>query len=176
MALSLDLDAPPGVTLTSIKEQLRAIPDRGIGYGLLCAFSNDEQLRADLARLPAPEIAWNYLGQLDQALPEQAPFRWSTGPVGASKSPRQRRRHALEVNVHVLENRLRARFTYGSGRFHRATIEALGEGFLAALRDLIAHCRSPGAGGYSPSDFRKVSLDQHELDDVLDDLDAEEQG
>ncbi|MEO7330087.1 MAG: condensation domain-containing protein [Minicystis sp.] len=174
VALTLDLQAPLGVMLTAIKEQLRAIPDRGIGYGLLRYLSGDEALQAELVRFPAPEIAWNYLGQLDQALPERAPFCWATAPLGASKSPKQLRRHVLEINAHVLEGRLRARFTYGTGRFHRATIASLAESFLAALRDLITHCRSPEAGGYSPSDFRKVRLDQHELDDVLSDLDAEE--
>jgi amino acid adenylation domain-containing protein/non-ribosomal peptide synthase protein (TIGR01720 family) len=176
VALTLDPDAPLGAVLTSIKEQLRAVPDRGLGYGLLRYLSGDERMQAELAALPTPEIAWNYLGQLDQALPAGAPLRWASAPIGPAKSPRQLRRHPLEVNAHVLEGCLRARFTYGAGRFLRTTIASLAEGFVAELRALIAHCRSPEAGGYSPSDFRKVSLDQHELDDLLGDLDTEEQG
>jgi amino acid adenylation domain-containing protein/non-ribosomal peptide synthase protein (TIGR01720 family) len=176
VALSLegDLERAPGAALIAIKEQLRAIPDRGLGYGLLRYLSGDPAIEARLAALPAAEIAWNYLGQLDQALPEGSPFRFATGDIGPSRSPKRLRRHALELNAHVLEGALRLRLTYGAGRFHRATIEALGEAFLDALRRLVEHCRSPEAFGYSPSDFRKVSLDQQELDDLLDDLPPEE--
>ncbi|MHC4621566.1 MAG: hypothetical protein ACYTEQ_27810, partial [Planctomycetota bacterium] len=52
----------------------------------------------------------------------------------------------------------------------RETIEELAQSYLAALRALIAHCRSPEAGGYTPSDFADVDLSQEKLDSVLDEL------
>ncbi|MEN8161480.1 MAG: condensation domain-containing protein, partial [Myxococcota bacterium] len=36
--------------------------------------------------------------------------------------------------------------------------------FLDALRELIAHCRTAGVGGYTPSDFPLARLDQETLD------------
>jgi hypothetical protein len=38
---------------------------------------------------------------------------------------------------------------------------------LQSLRDLIAHCRSPEAGAYTPSDFPLAELDRKQLDKVL---------
>ena len=45
-------------------------------------------------------------------------------------------------------------------------MEGLLEGFLGALRELIAHCREDGAGGYTPSDFPLAALGQDALDRV----------
>ncbi|MFO0758295.1 MAG: condensation domain-containing protein [Byssovorax sp.] len=171
LSIDADIDASPGAHLTSIKEQLRSIPERGLGYGLLRYLRGDASIEPALRAMPAAEVVWNYLGQLDQALPASAPLRWAEGPIGPSKSPLQRRGHALDLNAHVIGGRLRLRIAYGARRFSRAMIEELGASFLASLRRLIEHCRSPGAAGYSPSDFTKVKLDQQELDDVLDDLD-----
>jgi len=33
---------------------------------------------------------------------------------------------------------------------------------------LIAHCQSPSAGGYTPSDFSLAKLDQKKLDRILE--------
>ncbi|EHI42807.1 non-ribosomal peptide synthetase, partial [Rhodococcus opacus PD630] len=54
--------AAAGVVVKSIKEQLRSIPDRGIGYGLLRYLNRDtaEQLRS----LPVGQISFNYLGRV----------------------------------------------------------------------------------------------------------------
>jgi hypothetical protein len=41
------------------------------------------------------------------------------------------------------------------------------DGYLRALRELIAHCRKDGAGGYTPSDFPLAGLTQQELDALL---------
>jgi len=49
----------------------------------------------------------------------------------------------------------------------RSTIEALAEGFIEALRSLIAHCLSPQAGGYTPSDFPLAKVDQQRLDRMV---------
>jgi non-ribosomal peptide synthase protein (TIGR01720 family) len=54
--------------------------------------------------------------------------------------------------------------------YDAATIQALADGFVRALRDLIAHCRDPQAGGYTPSDFAMAGLDQAALDALLSQL------
>jgi hypothetical protein len=35
------------------------------------------------------------------------------------------------------------------------------------LRELIAHCQSPNAGAYTPSDFSRVTLDQRTIDALV---------
>ena len=51
-----------GVAAKTVKEQLRAVPDRGIGFGLL-RYLNRETAHT-LSQLPVPQISFNYLGRV----------------------------------------------------------------------------------------------------------------
>ncbi|MEO7327328.1 MAG: condensation domain-containing protein, partial [Minicystis sp.] len=158
--LELEEETDPGRVLLSVKEQLRAVPGRGIGYGLLRYLRGDEALCRKLAALPQAEVSFNYLGQLGQAVPEAAPLKAAREPSGPTQSPRAKRAHLLEVSASVAAGRLQVSFTYGEELHERATITALAERYLDELRGLITHCLSPVAGGYSASDFRAGKLDQ----------------
>src|SRR4029079_14390476 len=68
-ALDVD-DAMPrggalGRALKSIKEQLRALPDNGLGYGVLRYLN--PQTAAQLAGFASPQIGFNYLGRFAAA-------------------------------------------------------------------------------------------------------------
>jgi amino acid adenylation domain-containing protein/non-ribosomal peptide synthase protein (TIGR01720 family) len=160
--------AGEGEALKAVKEQLRAVPGRGIGYGALRRLAADPEVRARLERLPQAEVSLNYLGQADSG-PAPAPGAEAV-PDGGMESrgpdfdPGTVRMHLLEVSAVVEDGRLRVEWTYGSA-FHRAeTVERLADRFLAELRALIAHCTAPGAGGYTPSDFPLARLTQARLD------------
>ncbi|APR84356.1 Non-ribosomal peptide synthetase [Minicystis rosea] len=174
IVLDLDPSAAPGDAIQSIKEQLRAVPSRGFGHGLLRHLRGDEAVAARLAALPAPEVSFNYLGQLDQVLPESSPFTLARESLGPGYSPRAQRPHVLDVQASVRGGRLRIRIAYSEGLHTAATIEALAERFTGALRRLIEHCLSPEAGGYTPSDFQKAGLSSEDLGDLLDQLGDEE--
>ena len=58
---ALAVGAPLGRALKTIKEQLRAVPGKGLGYGLL-RYLNAETA-ATLAAQPAPQLGFNYLGR-----------------------------------------------------------------------------------------------------------------
>ncbi len=64
-------DAGPGEALVSAKERLRAVPGRGIGYGLLRHLGNAEAVRL-LEAAPGAEILFNYLGQVGSTSEESS--------------------------------------------------------------------------------------------------------
>ena len=152
----------PGVSLKSIKEQLRNVPRRGIGYGLLRYLGDDSTGR--LAELPKAEVTFNYLGQVDQALSTSSRFKWAGESQGPTQSLRATRSHLLDVRAIVSDSCLRVSFQHSDNIHRRETVEQLARGFLAALRSLIAHCQSPEAGGFTPSDFELARLTQSEID------------
>lgn len=165
VTLALARDAGPGEAIRSIKEQLRAVPRRGIGYGLLRYLSSD----ADRTRNPGevdPDIIFNYGGRGMLGSSGDAPFRPVAGPL-ASRAPENARSHALEVNAFVRDGRLEVHWTHGTEVHGEATVADLADRFLDELRTLIAHCAEPGAGGYTPSDFPESGLSQEELDRFL---------
>jgi amino acid adenylation domain-containing protein/non-ribosomal peptide synthase protein (TIGR01720 family) len=157
----------PGETLKSIKEQLRRIPNRGIGYGLLRYLSRDSAIRQELQAWPQAEVSFNYLGQLDQVLSRSPLFTLSRESIGPLRSPQGQRSHLLEINGFVVEGRLQLEWTYSRNFHKQSTIEHLAQEFINALQALIAHCQSPDAGGYTPSDFPNIELSQEKLDQIL---------
>ncbi|MBV9774988.1 MAG: amino acid adenylation domain-containing protein, partial [Gemmatimonadetes bacterium] len=161
-----------GAALRAVKEQLRALPRSGIGYGAL-RWLGSAETRERLAALPRAAIGFNYLGQTDGGLQGgdgaggEAVFSLAPESVGSDVSPAGPRPHLLEVSGAVRGGRLRMEWGYGAGVHARATVERLAERFLAELRGLIAHCTSPEAGGYTPSDFPLARLGQARLDTLL---------
>jgi non-ribosomal peptide synthase protein (TIGR01720 family) len=72
---------------------------------------------------------------------------------------------------------LRLEWMYSTAIHQRATVEGVAERFITALRSLIAHCLSPQAGGYTPSDFPLAHLDQQafqELSILIDGIEDSE--
>jgi amino acid adenylation domain-containing protein/non-ribosomal peptide synthase protein (TIGR01720 family) len=161
--LELGEASGPGETLKTIKEQLRRVPNHGIGYGLLRYLSREKEIAEKLRARPQAQVSFNYLGQLDQVLPEPAPFGPAGEPTGPAHSPRGNRRYLLEVNGSVVGGQLRLFWTYSENVHRRSTIESLAQECVEALRLLIAHCQSPEAGGYTPSDFPLARLDEQKL-------------
>jgi len=161
--LRLDPEQGPATALKATKEQGRAVPGRGLGYGVL-RYLGTPQTRERLRSMPAAEISFNYLGQLDQALPVDGWLRPAGLPAGPGRSPRQLRRWLLEVQASVTGGRLRLTWTYSASLHRRATVESLASGMAAELRALIAHCLAPEAGGFTPSDFPLARLGQERID------------
>ena len=152
-----------GGLLRSVKEQLRSIPQRGIGYGLLRYLGRHAKLRD----LPQPELSFNYLGQYDHVLTDSALFDLAPETCGPNHAPRSRRRYLLELSGIVLDGRLRLECEYSAETHERTTIEALMQRFARNLNRLIEHCLSKDGRGYTPSDFPLSGLNQRQLDDML---------
>ncbi len=161
----------PGRLLKSVKEQLRSIPMNGIGYGLLrYATEEESDIRKKLEAQPVPEISFNYLGQTGQLQEKNARFRIAEESSGMAASPRSLRYHLLDITGIVVNDRLKIDFLFNHKIHRRETIASLSEDFLTALRKLISHCLHPQAGGYTPSDFRNIELNEEELDSILDEI------
>ncbi len=147
--------------LKSVKEQLRKIPNRGLGYGVLRYLN--PATSAKLQAFPRPEILFNYMGQFDQMIAESPLFEPAVESSGQNYSPKGRRSHLIEVIGTVIGGELQMNWVYSEHLHTRATIEGLAQDFLANLQNLIAHCQSPETGGYTPSDFPLANMDESQL-------------
>lgn len=154
----------PGAALKQVKEQLRRIPGEGIGYGVLRYLSSEREIREQLQGAGPVELCFNYLGQLDHVLDTDSLFGGAVEPTGPQRSERGQQRYALEVSAAVVGGKLTVRFTYNKQLHAAATIQNVINAYMEALRALIKHCQSPEAGGFTPSDFPLINLDQAELD------------
>lgn len=159
----------PGTAIKTIKEQLRQVPDRGIGFGIL-RYLNDQVKNEQLTSYPHPEVAFNYLGRLDQALPETSMFSLAQESSGPTHSPRGVRIHLLDINSSITAGQLQVTWTYSRELYQRSTIEGLANNYLKALIAVIEHCQSIDLGMYTPSDFPDVELSQDEIENLMTEL------
>ncbi|MEV5736989.1 non-ribosomal peptide synthase/polyketide synthase [Streptomyces sp. NPDC052292] len=151
-----------GTALKAVKEQLRAVPDRGLGYGVLRHLAREERLTGT----PGPGISFNYLGRFDWAAGAGALVGSVPGGLGGAEAPGTERPHLLDVVARVEDDRLEITWYYSAGRHHAQTVGALAEAMLRALGDIVAHCALPDAGGRTPSDFPLARLDQAAVDRI----------
>ncbi|WP_407882827.1 amino acid adenylation domain-containing protein, partial [Scytonema sp. NUACC26] len=155
-----------GETLKSVKEQLRRIPNRGIGYGVLRYLNKNAAIHKKLQALPQAQVSFNYLGQFDRVL-SASDVLGLVKDFKAEQSLLNRRSHLLGISGFIRAGKLEMTWAYSEKVHNRDTIERLAFRFIEALKTLIAHCQSPESQGYTPSDFSAAKLNQQQLDKFL---------
>ncbi len=152
-----------GAVLKSVKEQLRAVPGNGLGHGALHHLGTPEQRPGG----PQPQVAFNYLGRLDNAVDGGALHtRICPSPEHPERAPHQARQHLIEINSVVERGELVFRWAYSTALHHEATITRLAQAVTGALTEIVRHCARPDAGGCTPSDFPLARLDQATVDRI----------
>ncbi|GAA3219228.1 amino acid adenylation domain-containing protein [Actinocorallia longicatena] len=162
-----------GSVIKAVKEQWRAIPDKGIGYGLLRHFN--PETAGVLAALPSGQIGFNYLGHLADADAPQRTRGADWFPVTEGEAGLTGARDAdmtamaeLDINAFVTTTSdgpaLTATFAFPTGVLNREEVQELADLWSAALTALADHVTRDGAGGLTPSDLPLVSVSQLELD------------
>ncbi len=170
-------DVRLGAALKAVKEQVRRAPNKGFGYGILRYLNHDPVIAGQMAALPRPQVSFNYLGQFTDAAGQAGLFAPAAEPIGPDHAPENPRQYVLDVTASVYQGKgtpgggqLRIEWTYSTALHRPETIDALSKRFMKALRALIAHCLSPEAGGYTPSDFTDVDLNEDALAGLLEEL------
>ena len=148
----------PGTSLKRIKEILRGIPKRGIGYGLLRYLSPQVAVRAALNAAPEAEVTFNYLGRLEPESQGSIFLSEAEEDTGSDQSQAGRRRFVLEINSLLRGGQLELTWVYSTNLHSRQTIERLVHEFLAELELIIQYCCSEKAGGYTASDFPLAAM------------------
>ncbi|MGW7097727.1 amino acid adenylation domain-containing protein, partial [Streptomyces sp. NPDC054874] len=158
-----------GDAIKAVKEQLRALPDNGAGYGLL-RHLNPETGRA-LDALPVPQIAFNYLGRFELGDGTSTASDWELVPdtdTGDGRDPDGLLAHALELNALTVDSveggSLVANWSWAGELFDEDEVRALADTWFRALEAIVTHASGPGVGGHTPSDFDLVALTQAEVD------------
>ncbi|MFD7256013.1 amino acid adenylation domain-containing protein, partial [Streptomyces sp. NPDC059895] len=139
-----------------VKEQVRSVPGDGLGHGLL-RWLNPETAGV-LAGLPSAQIGFNYLGRVGSA-----------EGFGAGSAPDAAVMHALELLGSVHESAdgpvLELKLAFPERLLGEGRARGLLEVWAGVLADLVAGVGA-GAGGYSPSDFPLVGLDQVGVEEI----------
>ncbi|NWA46118.1 non-ribosomal peptide synthetase [Pseudomonas reactans] len=163
--LRLTPQAGQGDSIKAIKEQLRGVPHKGLGYGVL-RYLADDLCKQTMAALPSAQLTFNYLGQFDQSFGADALFHPLDEPAGLAHDPDAPLPNELSVDSQVYGGELVLRWTFSRERHDQQSIHELADAYLAELQSLVAHCLQDDAGGLTPSDFPLAHLTQSQLDSL----------
>ncbi|MFJ9847444.1 condensation domain-containing protein, partial [Kitasatospora sp. NPDC101155] len=158
-------DQPLDAALKAVKEQLRAIPDKGIGYGLLRHLNPHSA--SVLAGHAEPQIGFNYLGRTGTADAADADTV-RVDDLGDSADSALPLAHTLDLNAASLAHpdgqRLVASWTWPGELLTEAEVREVAQLWFQALEELAGLAQLPGAGGLTPSDLPLVPVTQSDID------------
>ncbi|NWA60547.1 amino acid adenylation domain-containing protein [Pantoea sp. B9002] len=149
-------------SLRSIKDQLRAIPTKGFGYGALKFAAADTPPMLEKHELPA--ISFNYLGQISGA--QQQPWMILPYGRGEQSAPENTSHNLLDFVVSIEGDELLINVNSGLPAAINAQIVAR---FAETLETLVAHChrhQQAGNSWFSPSDFPDCDISMETLDSL----------
>lgn len=154
-----DSDPLLAFNIKSIKEQLRQIPNKGIGFGALA-----QRYDTDLSFDQLPSISFNYLGQLDANHSDN----WSI----TNESPGQTLHadnldsHIININGWVIEGQLNFNIV---SQLTQLQTDNISQWYQNYLVEILQHCQSVTDNQryqYTPSDLTTVTLTQSLLDQL----------
>lgn len=171
---TLENDTPEmlATLIKSIKEQLRAIPDKGFGYGALRYLNGTDNQTLFTKLHQQIKLSFNYLGQFDNSFSSKGLIQLEQNNLSEAlpinfldlNSPQNTALYLLDINGWITSGCLHMVFSYSRKHYQEKSIEQLAAGYKTALEQIIQHCSRCLVPSYTPSDFPLAKLNQAFLD------------
>ncbi|MBT1695434.1 amino acid adenylation domain-containing protein [Fulvivirgaceae bacterium PWU4] len=145
-------EGPVDDQLRSVREQLHAIPNHGLGYGL--------RKYPPVRHLPSriAEVRLNYLGQFGRELHNEL-FSISDIPHGRESDPANVMTAKLEINAMVIREHLNLSIKYNRRAHNATTIRWFAAAFSDCLAGILVS-KDKSDDALVASDFDAVGLDE----------------
>ncbi len=155
-----------GGSIMTIKEQLRAVPNKGIGYGLL-RYLGTPSARQTLQALPEGSIVFNYLGQVEQGVDSGTGlFQLAGEDSGQGQDESAPLGSLVSINGQVQGGELQLHWEFSREVFDTATLQHLADEYARELEALIVHCAAGAGQGVTPSDFDALPISARDIADI----------
>jgi amino acid adenylation domain-containing protein/non-ribosomal peptide synthase protein (TIGR01720 family) len=151
------------------KEYLHKVPNNGIGFGLL-RYQNESEENNKVREIELPQIAFNYLGNIDENPNEESNFRIVDEDLNIDESLLNQSDFPLEFISAIKNGKLEITLHYNVLQFEKNTIEIWLQNYQMTLKNIIDFCVSRKHSETTPSDYdySDLSLDDLvELNDVF---------
>ena len=151
-------------TIKQVKENLRAVPNKGIGYGIV-RYLTPGGKKAGVKFRRTAEIGFNYLGEFGWGeTDKKGLFTLSGIPTGTAESPETEVPYAIQVNGITRKGILGFSFSYNKHEYNRDSIEKLVKEYKTKLLDIIDHCLKKEERELTPSDYGRSDIEIEVLD------------
>lgn len=164
----LDIDQSYNISnnVKKVKENLRSVPNKGVGYGILkyiTSLKNDILENLEFS----PEVSFNYMGQFDNDMKSDV-FKMDKFQLESSLSQDFERHYAIDIVGIVIDNQCSFMFNYNKHEFTQEIINKIANNYLITLSEIIEFCDKKEQVEFTPSDFGDLSLTFNELDMLKD--------
>ncbi|MGE5399018.1 MAG: condensation domain-containing protein, partial [Ignavibacteriales bacterium] len=168
--LDLASSVYPMDSLKEIKEQLRSVPNHGMGFGIFKYLYKDQFIKEKFNSIPKSEISFNYLGQLNQFTRDDnqlfMPAEYSKGPERGPLNPVP---YIINIICLVSGDNFQVHMSFSSKLFKESNIQKFSNLFIEELRILIDKCMTSN-NDYTASDFPMANLNRDKFNKVLNRL------
>ncbi|OZD08144.1 hypothetical protein CH275_06230 [Rhodococcus sp. 06-235-1A] len=152
-------------SIKAVKEQVRATPDNGIGFGALRYL--DPVGEQELSRYPLPAVCFNYLGRTGS---DSLDILWKPTVIAGGAHPDAGLRHTVEINGAVTAGHLRLEMIWDATVLDRHDVDEIARLWQEAVTAMATLCTDASVGVATPSDLSISGLTQADIDDIEDDL------
>ena len=160
ITLELNKSENLGYHIKAIKEKLRAIPNNGLGFGVLKYLTHISELNH-----LNPKVIFNYLGNTNAAKnTEDLNFNFIESNT---RDPKSERHYEIEINAQIINKELTVNWSFPKDLYNENTAQTLANTFNKNAEALIDYCKTQGGINYTPSDFPEADLNQDDLDNLL---------
>ncbi|BEV02803.1 amino acid adenylation domain-containing protein [Chryseobacterium gambrini] len=163
---SLDISDRSQPVLVSVKEGLRGIPHKGIGYGIL------KYLNLGLSSTERPSVQFNYLGDFDDTT--DSLFHYTTEDIGYPVSEENQGTDILlDVSGMTVNGEMSINFRYSGNIFNESTVQKLVDSYQIHLEQMIIEDEEQKVI-LTPSDLTYNRLAFHTIQAISKDCDLED--
>jgi iturin family lipopeptide synthetase B len=159
--------------IKEVKESLRRVPNKGIGYGILKYLTPDSGKR-DSRQTCQPQIEFNYLGQFDQDIRQMSVFEIAQEPSGNPVSPDRKLTGNFFVSAILTDKRLTVSLRYSKRQYKYETVDRLIKNYEQELNNIIGHCVAREGRELTPADFTYKGLSIPEVDAIVGEYEVED--
>lgn len=144
--------------IINTKEMLREVPNHGMAYGVLRYINKYEALKTNI------DISFNYLGNIDNDLKNNAGIEYTNISSGLNISPKNILPNSISFDGIVSDGRLIFNITYDEAKYSSNSVKELGKMYIESLDELLEHCMSIQENVKTASDVGANSLSNIEID------------
>ncbi|NOQ24952.1 MAG: amino acid adenylation domain-containing protein, partial [Bacteroidales bacterium] len=149
--------------IRNVKENLRQIPNKGIGFGIL-KYLTPPELKDNVNYDIEPQIEFNYLGQFDSDVDQMSLFKIAKESGGNSVSPKRKNKCDFSIGGMIANGKLSVNITYKKKYYSEELINDLLENYKKSLLEILNHCTKFTDKILTPSDFTYKKLSINEVD------------
>lgn len=149
--------------IMSVKEQIRNIPNYGVGFGILKY--NTDLLKDEIFNLA--DIRFNYLGQFSAEFNNDL-FSYDRCLSNFESAMENNLSAKVDCNVLIVKGELQLEIIYNQKAHAKSTIVEFQSVFFRSLDSILEHLKRADKAQFTPSDFRGSMINQQDIDVLFD--------